>query len=222
MSEQYKYHPAVIVPHPSGDPQKIIVRGAILSFPALFEPKAGPGGKSPKFGGTFVLPKGTDLTVAKRALLVAPQKKWGVTPEKAAEIIRSQRNPVFRDDQNEKYGYPEGSVTIRARSSTRPGVVSNFKGPDNKPLLITNPEEIYSGAIVAVSLFAGAYDVEGSKGVTFYLNNVQLLDKNAPRLDGRIAAADEFEATEELPDLGDMEAAAAGASASRDDLLGLL
>jgi len=47
---------------------------------------------------------------------------------------------------------------------------------------------------VRASVTAFAYDRPESKGVSFGLNNIQLLDGTTPRLDGRKAAEDEFEA----------------------------
>jgi hypothetical protein len=181
--------------------KKVISPEAIISFPALFEAKPGPDGKNPKFGATLVFPAGADLKPMRRALAAAAEEKWG---DKAGEILKGQRNPVFRTDKNEKYGYPEGSVSVNVKSQTQPGVVSTFRGEDGKPQMITDPNKIYSGCFVRASLFAYAYDNSGNKGVTFFLNNVQFI-REGERLDGRVSARDEFEATDEPVDLSDLD-----------------
>jgi hypothetical protein len=37
-----------------------------------------------------------------------------------------------------------------------------------------------------------AYDVSAKKGVTIYLNNVQLTDNSAPKMGGRKSAEEDF------------------------------
>lgn len=98
---------------------------------------------------------------------------------------------------------------INARSyDTAPGVVSIYAGPDKKPLKITDPALVYPGCYVKASLHAYAYNTDGgkSKGVALGLGNVQIMQNmDAPRIDSRVAAEDEFEADEKAAaDLDDL------------------
>ena len=70
---------------------------AILSFPHLFEPWAGPkGDQTPKYSACFVFPPGADLDELKGKAIAAARAKWG---DKADELIRSGKVRMpFRDD----------------------------------------------------------------------------------------------------------------------------
>ena len=181
-------------------PLRVMTPPAILSYPHLFEPVAGPDGGEPKYSATFIFPKGTDLAVLKAAAMAAGRAKWGAKFEEG--LRNGSRKFPFRTDVEEK-GYPEGSTFFTARSKQAPGLASRYKGPNGKATPITkeqqvpgNAGELYAGCMVRASLVAFAYD-NVSKGVTFALNNIQKLDEGK-RLDNRRAAEDEF--TDNLSD----------------------
>lgn len=187
----------------------VITPEAILSYPHLFEPRAGGDGQKAKYSCALIFTKEIQETpefkAMKKVALEVAIEKYG---DKAKSMIRSGslRWP-FRDDSEEK-GYPEGSVFLNVRTERVPGIVSIYPHPETgKPLPITNEEEIYAGCIVRASLAAYDYNREGNKGITFGLNNVQKLRDCAPedRLDGRKKAEDEFEADEDaVADLSDL------------------
>lgn len=173
---------------------RITTPAAILSYPALFEPKVGMDGGSAKYGCALVFEAGTDLSGLEVAAMEAARAKWG---DKAASM--KLRMP-FRPDDEGKYGAPRQHIYINVRSDYQPGIVDgqlNTIGP-------ARSNEIYAGCKVRASLNAYAYDTKGNRGVTFGLNNVQKLG-DGKRLDGRRAAEHDFEA---LP-VADLEAAAA-------------
>lgn len=168
--------------------KRVITPVGILSYPHVFVPQAGFNeGDDPKYGGVIIFEEGTDLTELKAAANAAVQEKWGDKPPK------NLRSP-FRDDWEDRKGYPENSVYINAKSSGKPGVVSRYQDPaTGRAAVITDPADIYPGALVRFSVTAFAYDVKGNKGVSFALNNVQKW-ADGERLDGRASAADEFDA----------------------------
>lgn len=146
-----------------------------------------------------------------------------------------------QEDVIAEKGYPEGSTFINARSSNPPGVVSQIPDPSNdgKPAAIVNARgdvrykdgtvlsgarEVYAGARARGLLSVYAYDVSGNKGVSFGLSGVQIVG-DGERLDGRVDAADVFEADEDvagdLSDLTDEEPAGVGAG-EEDDLSDLI
>lgn len=170
----------------------IITPEAILSYPALFEPKEGMNGGEAKYSAVLVFPKGTDLSALRKAAEEAGREKFGT---KYDELMKTNklRNP-FRDDV-EGTSFPEGSIRITARDKSKPGIVSRYAGPDGKPKAITDPSEMYPGCKVRASVRAFAYDMPGSRGVSFGLGNIQKLGEGE-RLDGRVAADREFEAYE--------------------------
>ena len=80
--------------------------------------------------------------------------------------------------------------------------------------MITDPDEVYAGAIVRASVTSFSYDVSGNKGVSFALNNVQKI-RDGERLDGRARAQDDFQADPNAKaDLADMEPESEGGKAA--------
>ena len=168
-----------------------------LSYPHLDAPQTGFDGAKPKYSASLIFEKGTDISALKKLVEVAAEDKWH---KKAKAMLDSGKlsNPI-RDDWEDKVGYPEGCTFLSAKSDRQPGMVLNVKGPDGRPKGV-DPEDIrdtfYPGADVRFSITPFAYDVNGNKGVSFALNNIQKVSDN-DRLDGRVSAEDDFEATEE-------------------------
>lgn len=169
---------------------KVITPKGRLSYPHLFEPQIPPGSVDPVYSCTIVFEDGADLSEMKKAAREAGIEKWGEKYEAAVKAGKI-RSP-FREDGEEK-GYPEGSVFINIKSKAAPGVVSIFPGADGKPMRIEDPSQVYAGCYVKASVRAFAYEVNGNRGISFALNNIQkVADGN--RLDGRSRAEDEFTA----------------------------
>jgi hypothetical protein len=99
--------------------------------------------------------------------------------------------PIQKPDALLEKGYDgveEGDMIIKAASKEKPGIV------DRNAQDIINKSEVWSGQIVRAEVAVGGYDVNGKKGVTLYLDNVQVLKSNMPRLDGRKSASATFAA----------------------------
>lgn len=105
-----------------------------------------------------------------------------------------------------KPGMGPGVVYVRAASEFKPGVINAQKQE------IMNPQEAYGGAYFRAQVHAYWYDVKGNKGVTFGLDNVQLIRDGEP-FGGRQKAEDAFDAIE-VPG----GATAAGAPSTADPL----
>lgn len=174
--------------------KSIVTPEAILSFPALFKPRAmtNPDGtQGPlKYSSTFIFEEGTDLTALKQRAVAVAEEKWG---KKAMALIKEgSLYWPFRTDVTAK-GYPEGSTFINARSANPPGIVSRFKDADGRPLPITNEAELYPGVKVRGLITFYAFDHPMKKGIGVGLDGVQKLD-DGERLDGRVDVRDAFEA----------------------------
>lgn len=81
--------------------------------------------------------------------------------------------------------YP-GYFYIEAKNKEKPGLVD----ADREPILENSA--VWSGCKGRLSLGFVGYDVAAKKGVTIYLNNVQLLDNSAPKMGGRKSAEEDF------------------------------
>lgn len=200
----------------------VVTPECIGSFLNFFEPAEDFNG-DPKFGGTFVFTpeqqKTKEFGALKDAIVAVAKEAFGA---KAGEVLRNQEHKPIRTDpeKNAKYGYPEGSVFIVAKSTTRPGVVSTFRDKDGKPQIITDPEQIYSGCILKAQLYIHVFQTP-KPGITLFLNNAQKV-RDGDRLDGKRSAQDVFEATDAPVDLSEMETAGVGAGDDSADLAGLL
>ena len=204
--------------------RKCITPVGTLSYPHLFTPQAPmpnpdgtPGTGEPKYGAVVIFEEGADLKAMKAAVLVAALEKFG---DKAKAMLKGKKLRLpFREDWEEK-GYPENSVFINAKTTNPPGIVSRYQDPETeKAQVITDPEVMYPGAQVRLSVTAFGYDVLGNKGVSFALNNVQKWGEG-DRLDSRIKAEDEFEAEAPVDaDLGDLDGESASEEGDLTDLM---
>ena len=184
---------------------KITTPEAMLSYEHLFEPTSPEGsGADPQYSACLVFSKDTDLSDLKKAAEDAGKAKW-VEKYNSLKESGSLRMP-FRNDRLKEKGYEPGSVYINVRSKQKPGIASKYAGTDGKTLVITDPDEVYSGCRVRATLSVFAYDKAGNRGISFGLNNVQKLG-DGERLDGRLKAEDDFDPIEDKP-------------AKLDDLLG--
>jgi len=183
---------------------KVITPNAIISYPHIFEPQTPPGASEPVYSCALVFKDDVDLTEMKAAVMSVAKEKWG---DKTRDLLKAGKIRLpFREDAVDK-GYPEGSVFINAKSKQAPQVVSIYAGDNGKPAAITDPKEIYPGAVVRASLRAYAYSVNGNMGVALSLGNLQKV-ADGPRMDGRLSAADEFtteaKPTADISDLDDL------------------
>jgi Protein of unknown function (DUF2815) len=109
--------------------------------------------------------------------------KNGVVPSNLKIAKRDgDTDPTYEGDSV----YKDMWVVNATNKKGKPGIIDINRQP------INDEQEIYSGMWVYASVTFGAYDGEG-KGIAAYINNVMKL-RDDERLDGRIEAADEFEA----------------------------
>lgn len=213
-----------------------LVGEGLLSFPVLFEPRPGKtvdkttGKPVLKYQATLVLVDPAATKKLKAAYLEAVFAKFG--KDKGTQMLKDEElKSPFLTKKLEKYGYPEGSCYIRTSSTKRPGIVADFRDPSTgKPFKIVDPERIYSGCGVRMTLRLFWYDNDGNKGFSFGLNNIQRLtrkDENGkpskddwPRMDNRVNAEDDFDADESLGDVDPSEFEGDGsATGNVDDLV---
>ena len=113
---------------------------------------------------------------------------WG------SKFLASFKTPLRDGDterDTEKYSEYKGHYFINANTYNRPGVVDAQKND------IIDKSELYSGCYGRVSITPAAYNVDGNKGIKFYLNNVQKLSDGEP-LGGNVSnASDDFTAVED-------------------------
>ena len=169
----------------------VITARAKLSYPTLFVPRAMAGAAEnaeKKYSTSILLPPTADITLLKDAAAKTAREKWG------ADLPRKMKSPFLKAGEIEGAkgpAYPPEYadwIVIRTTSKQKPGVV------DARGVNVDDEAEVYAGRWARVSLRAFAYDTQGNRGVSFGLQNVQLLDHDTPIAGARVKAEDEFEA----------------------------
>lgn len=133
---------------------------------------------------TLIWDEDTDLTVLQDLAKHAAIGKWG--PGVKFGPLKMPINPNSRKEGTEGFENQSGFYAA-FRSKYKPGVVlANAQpAPDGT---------IYPGCYARVSTSAWAFDVSGSKGVRFNLNNIQFIRDGDPLSSGGgVAATEDFD-----------------------------
>lgn len=173
-------------------------RGRLL-YPSLFKPRAmkGEPPEKAKYQASLLIPKGSDISAMKAAVEAVLKENFSEQVRKASKIklpfIKTEDQPRFAELAED---YP---LMIRCNATYRPDVV----GPTMQTIHEEDEaDEIYSGRWARLSVRPFAYNRTDSKGVSFGLQNVQVLDHADPIAGGRVRAENEFESVEDgLADL---------------------
>lgn len=160
----------------------------IGTFVAILRPatnKKDDGTDERKYTIRAAFPPTTDLSALKAAAQEAAIAKWG-----ANTIPKGLKSPfrTYADVDHDFEGIGDDWIlmTFSAQERFKPGVV------DAKVQDIINEDEVYSGCWFRAQVRAGAYEGK-SKGVTFYLQNVQKLRDGEPLGQAKTPASKAFE-----------------------------
>lgn len=166
---------------------KVITGEVRLSFVHLIEPAEDLNGNM-KYSTMALIPKSDTATIKaledaqEAAITEAINKKFdGKRPAKLKYTLRDADEDLDLD----KYPEAKGHMFMNVSNKTRPGIV------DANLQQVLDPSEVYSGVYARLSVNAFAYNAQGSKGVTFFLNNVMVLGKGEA-LAGGATAEDDF------------------------------
>lgn len=177
----------------SGKTVTLVTPYATLSFPQLFQPKVAFEGQEAKYSCALLFDgaaqQSAEYKKMQEAVVTVAKAKWGDNVN-----FKSLKLP-FNDagEKADKYqGYEDGIIVINAASKSKPGIVDARK---NDVLL---PEQVYAGQLVRAQVVAHAWEIPGRRGVSFGLNHVQIVKHDAPRIDGRVAPQNAFDAIEDV------------------------
>lgn len=157
-----------------------------MAFPALFTPEETDNGERYKVIALF--PPDEDISEIEDALFDCMEDGFG----KDKEDWPRGRNDVWPDaklypaDEKKYNGFSKGWTALNLSSQDAPGVV----GPDPKNDIVSK-KDVYGGRWARAQITITWYDNK-SKGVTAYLNHVQLLDHDEP-FNGKGHAEDAFD-----------------------------
>lgn len=177
--------------------QPLVTPYATISFPTLFSPKPRSEGGEPVFSCSLLFgeseQKSKEYKAMQQACIVAAKEKFG------DKVNLGQLMMPFRNAADKDYtGYDEGVMYINPWTKNKPGVV------DARLQDVLDPSQVYAGQIVRAQVTPFAWQNSGKRGVSFGLNNIQIVKADAPRIDGRIPASKAFgaidsEADEDAP-----------------------
>lgn len=167
----------------------MITGEAILSYPAIFEPKANLSGAM-KYSCSLLFDKSDTAAIAdlnkaiERAINTGKEQKWkGKVPsfryaplrDGDAELASGEKtDPVYA-----------GKLFVNCNSDNPPGVVDKT----GKPLM--DRSKLYPGCIVRADVNPFPYDNAGNKGIGWGLNNIMVV-RDGNRLDGKLNAEQAF------------------------------
>lgn len=184
------------------NPRKVITNEVRASYVHIFEPYASFEGGDKKHSLVILVPKSDQATIDKIRAAQKVALEEGKSSKFNGSIPKNWKN-TFRDgddlDEDELEKNPEkaGHWFMTISNKQRPGIVDRAM---NK---LEDHTSIQSGDYVRVGMTAFAFNTQGNKGVSFGLDNVQLLRKGEP-LGGVSRAEDDFDALEEDAEGEDM------------------
>jgi Enterobacter phage Enc34, ssDNA-binding protein len=167
---------------------KVVTGKCRASFLHVFAPRMNELSGKEEFSMTLLVPKSDAATV--RALKAASDAaiviKWGGKTPPGLQL------PVHDGDGQKPRGGDYGlecknNWVLNVKSKTAPGIVDAQVQP------VLDSREFVSGDYCRVSISAYAWEQMGNRGVSFGLNNIQVLGKGEP-LGSRARAEDEFDA----------------------------
>ena len=171
-----------------------------LSYPRLFT--AFPDDKGTLFfTSSILIYPDCDISLLKTEGAEAVKAEWGAS-------VTNVKTP-FLDAVAKGNPVPAGTVLIRTKSKQKPGVL------DARGQNVNDESEVYPGRWCFVTLRPYTWtNDKGGKGLSFGLQNVQLLEHDEQLGGGRAAAETEFEPVA----VAEGTAPAAGGSGSASDL----
>lgn len=173
---------------------KTIVVGPFrMAFPALFEPEETDNGDRYKVTMLFP-PDSPSIKVIDDALYEAMTDYFGDEADWPTGRNDAGPDDKFYDAGTKDYqGFKKGWMALTASSTDAPGIIDADKQD------VISKREVYGGRWARAQISVTTYDNK-SKGVTAYLNHVQLLE-NDEAFSGRGSAEDAFDKYE-LKDRG--------------------
>ena len=169
----------------TNDPTIIKLTNVRLSFPALFEAKAGPDGGKPKFSATFLLDKkrhSADIAAIQAGIKAVIADKWkGKAPGGLKLPLHDGIEKGHLD------GYDSSVMFIAARTEKRPSIV-------RRDLTPIQPEDgvPYAGCYVIATIRLWAQDNQFGKRVNAALRAVMFYKDGEPFGEKPIEAEKEF------------------------------
>jgi hypothetical protein len=164
-------------------PTKVVTGKVRGSYVNVFRPRLNDLSGQEEYSLSILIPKSDKATVGKikAAIESASMSKWNGKPP--ANMRVPLRDGDAEKPDEEAY---QNHYFINLKSKDKPGIVDK----DRQEVL--SSDEFMSGDYCRVSMNAFGYEQKGNRGVSFGLNNIQVIGKGQP-LGGRGRAEDDFD-----------------------------
>jgi len=175
----------------------MITGQAIISYPAVFEPKENLSGKL-KYSCSLLFDKKDTTTVNEvkaaidKAIAKGTATVWGgKVPKFRYEPLRDGDAEIASGDKDD--AIYKGKYFLNCTSDTAPGVV------DKHAKALMDQTKLYAGCIVKADINPFPYKNSGNSGIGWGLNNLMLIG-DGDRLDGKKNAEQAFAGVAEVED----------------------
>jgi len=166
---------------------KVITGKVRASYVNVFQARFNEMSGKEEYSMAIIIPKTEKETIQKikDAAKAVAENKWGAkVPAGLRNPLRDADKEAEEKDEKVDPAY-ENSYFMNIKSKDAPEIIDAKRNP------VIDSMEFISGDYCRVSMGAFAYDTKGNKGVSFGLNNIQVLGKGEPL--GKSRAEDEFD-----------------------------
>ena len=176
---------------------KVHLKDVRASFANIFEAKQVQGQGDAKFSCAFIFAKDSpNKQAVVDAMTAAANEKWGAKAGEVLKALKAADRLCLHDGDSkpDADAYP-GNLFLNASNKTRPLVI----GPQREPLVAADGKP-YSGSYVNAIVEIWPQDNQFGKRINASLLGVQFLRDGERLSGGGVAAAEDFQAIEPLPE----------------------
>lgn len=177
---------------------KVITGTVRASYARLMSPELNKLSGKNEFSVTLLIPKDDMDTIAnvKAAAKSAIEAKWGSNPPKGLKNPMKDGDTATKMDGSSMGPEFKGHffLSTKCDASKHKPTVIDANGNE-----LFDPDAVISGDYIRASMNAFAYDQGVNRGVSFGLNNVQLVKKGQPLGAAKQTAQDEFGVSKSTP-----------------------
>lgn len=168
---------------------KIRIGEVTLSYAFLFHKRMNPDGTEGKYSTAVLIPKSNTQAVTLINEAVEAARQAGKTEKFGGKIPANIKTPLRDgDEEHPDDGHYAGMYFLNCSSDRKPDLKVLENGHLSDAL---DEDDVYSGAIGAITLTFYPYAVQGNKGIGCGLGNF-VKTKDGERLSGGSTGAEDF------------------------------
>jgi len=160
---------------------KVLTGKVRASYVNVFHPRMNDLSEKEEYSMQILIKKDDKVTLDRieKAIDEALKEEW---PEKRPENLRF---PLKDGDEKDDETYA-GCWYMNVKSYSAPGIL------DRQSQDVIDESEFVSGDYCRCTINSKAYNKKVNRGVSFWVNNIQVLERGEPLKGGKARAADDF------------------------------